>query len=110
MALVASPKMYIERQVDHLLMPPPVDTTLIVQRPPMPQQPPKELEKRRLPPGTIEKKTLHERRRGKLMFNIHAVAKMHTGQAESCCAQELARLASAVFPLQKLNMREDTHA
>ena len=111
MALVTSPKMHIERQVDHLLMPPPVDTTLIVQRPPMPQQPPKELEKRRLPPGAIEKKTLHERRREKIMMlNIHAVAKMCTGQAESCCAQELARLASTVVPLQKLNMQEDTHA
>ena len=30
MAPVATPKMCIERQVDHLLMPPPVDTTLIV--------------------------------------------------------------------------------
>ena len=103
MALVANPKMHIERQIDHLLMPPPVDTTLIVQRHPMPQQPPKELEKRRLPSGAIEKKTLHERRRGKLMMlNIHAVAKMHTGQTESCCAQELARLASAVVPLKDL--------
>ena len=75
MALVATPKMHIERQVDHLLMPPPVDTTFIVQRPSMPQQPPKELEKRGPPPGAIEKKTLHERRRGKLMMlNIHAVA------------------------------------
>ena len=36
MALVATPKMCIKRQVDDLLMPPPVDTTLIVQRPPMP--------------------------------------------------------------------------
>ena len=105
MALVASPKMHIERQVDHLLMPPPVDTILIVQMPPMPQQPAKELEKRRLPPGTIEKKTLHERRRGKLMMlNIHAVAKMRIRQAESCCTQELARLASTVVSLQKLNM------
>ena len=105
MALVASPKMHIERQVDHLLMPPPVDTTLIAQRPPMPQQPPKELEKRGLSPGTIEKKTLHKRRRGKLMMpNNHAVAKMHTGQAESRHAQELARLASTVVPLQKLNI------
>ena len=36
MAPVATPKMRIERQADHLLMPPPVDTTLIVQMPPMP--------------------------------------------------------------------------
>ena len=38
MALVATPKMHIERQVGHLLMPPPIDTTLIAQRPPMPQK------------------------------------------------------------------------
>ena len=39
-----------------------------------------------------------------MMLNIHAVAKMCTRQAESCCAQELARPASAVVPLQKLNI------
>ena len=44
-----------------------------------------------------------------MMPNTHAVAKMRTGQAESCYAQELARLASAVVPLQKLNVREDNH-
>ena len=33
MAVVATPKMDIERQVDYLLMPPPVDTTLNAQRP-----------------------------------------------------------------------------
>ena len=45
-----------------------------------------------------------------MMPNTHAVAKMRTGQAESCCAQELAWPASAVVPLQKLNIREDNHA
>ena len=45
-----------------------------------------------------------------MMPNTRAVAKMRTGQAESCCAQELARPASAVVPLQKLNIREDNHA
>ena len=39
-----------------------------------------------------------------MMLNIYAVAKLSTGQAESCCAQELARPASEVVPLQKLNM------
>ena len=66
---------------------------------------------RRCPPGTIEKKALHEKRRGKLMMpNTRAVAKTRTGLAESCCAQELARPASAVVPLQKLNIQEDNHA
>ena len=40
-----SPLSLLERQVDHLLMPPPTDTTPIVQRAPMPprrdQQPPR---------------------------------------------------------------------
>ena len=45
-----------------------------------------------------------------MMPNTRAVAKMHTGQAESCCAQELAKPASAVVPLQKLNIQEDNHA
>ena len=43
-----------------------------------------------------------------MMLNIHAVAKMCTRQAESCCTQELAKLASTVIPLQKLNIQEDT--
>ena len=39
-----------------------------------------------------------------MMPNTRAVAKMRIGQAESCCTQELARPASAVVPLQKLNI------
>ena len=34
---------------------------------------------------------------------------MFTGPAEVHHAQELARLASTVVPLQKLNIQEDTH-
>ena len=109
-----SPLTLLERQVDCLLMPPPTDTTPIVQRVPMPpkrdQQPPKVLERRRHPPSTAEKKTLQERRKGKpLKLNIHTVAKMCTGPAEVHHAQKLARLASAVVPLQRLNIQEDTH-
>ena len=44
-----------------------------------------------------------------MMLNIHTVAKMHTRQAELHHAQELAKLASTVIPLQKLNIQEDTH-
>ena len=109
-----SPLSLLERQVDHLLMPPPADTTPIVQRPPLPprmdQQTPKVLEMRRHPSGAVGKKTLQERRKEKpLKLNICTVAKMHTRPAEVHHAQELARLASAVFPLQKLNIQEDTH-
>ena len=109
-----SPLSLLERQVDHLLMPPPTDTTPIAQRAPMTprrdQQPPKVPEKRRHPPSTAGKKMLQERRKGKpLKLNIHTVAKMHIGSAEAHHAQELARLASAVVPLQRLNIQEDTH-
>ena len=109
-----SPLTLLERQVDRLLMPPPTDTTPIVQRAPMPprrdQQPPKVPERRRHPPSTTEKKTLQERRKGKpLKLNICTVAKMCTKPAEAHHAQELARLASAVVPLQRINIQEDTH-
>ena len=109
-----SPLSLLERQVDHLLMPPPADTTSIAQRPPLPprmdQQTPKELEMRRHLSGVVGKKTFQERRKGKpLKLNICTVAKMHTRPAEVHCAQELARLASAIVPLQKLNLQEDTH-
>ena len=109
-----SPLSLLERQVDRLLMPPPTDTTPIVQRAPMPprrdQQPPKVLERRRCPPGTAGKKMLQERRKGKpLKLNIHTVAKMRTGPAKVHHAQELTSQASAVVPLQRLNIQEDTH-
>ena len=52
----------LERQVDCLLMPPPVDTTPIAQRPPLPprmdQQTLKVLEMRRHPSGVVGKKIL----------------------------------------------------
>ena len=110
------PLSLLERQVDRLLMPPPADTTPIALRPPLPprmdQQTPKVLEMRRHPSGAVGKKTLQERRKRKpLKLNICTVAKMHTRPAEVDLhrAQELARLASAVVPLQKLNIQEDTH-
>ena len=65
---------------------------------------------RRHPSGTVGKKTLQERRKGKpLKLNIHTVAKMCTGPAEVHRTQELARLASAIVPFQKLNIQENTH-
>ena len=65
---------------------------------------------RKHPSGAVGKKTLQERRKGKpLKLNICTVAKMCTGPAEVHCAQELARLARTVVPLQKLNIQEDTH-
>ena len=65
---------------------------------------------RRHPSGVVGKKTLKERRKGKpLKLNICTVPKMCTGPAEVHNTQELARLASAIVPLQKLNIQEDTH-
>ena len=52
-----SPLSLLERQVDRPLMPPPVDTTPIAQRPPLPprmdQQTPMVLEMRRHPSGAV---------------------------------------------------------
>ena len=51
------------------------------------------------------KKTLQERQKGKpLKLKVHTVAKMLTGSAEAQRAQELAKLASAVVLLQRLNI------
>ena len=105
MAPVATPKMRIVNATTSRYH------TYCTEAPQCHNNPPKELEKRRLPPGTIEKKTLHEKRRGKfMMLNIPTVAKMCTRQAELHRAQELAKLACTVVPLQKLNIREDNHA
>ena len=109
-----SPLSLLERQVDHLLMPPPADTTPIAQRPPLPpgmdQQTPKVLEMRKHPSGAVGKKTLQERRKGKpLKLNICTVAKMLARPVEVHWTQKLARLASTIVPLQKLNIQEDTH-
>ena len=59
-------------------------------------------------PGAIEKRTLQERRNTKaLKLKIHKVAKMYTRQVDSLRTQELAKLTSAVVPLQRLKMRDD---
>ena len=59
-------------------------------------------------PGTIKKRTLQERRNTKaLKLKIHKVAKMHTGQVDTLCTQELIKLTSAVVPLQRLKIRDD---
>ena len=59
-------------------------------------------------PGTIKKRTLQERRNTKaLKLKIHKVVKMCTGQVDALCAQELAKLTSAVVPLQRLKIGDD---
>ena len=44
-----------------------------------------------------------------LKLDMQAVAKMHTGPSDTHRSQELARLASAVVPLERLNIRENAN-
>ena len=59
-------------------------------------------------PGAGKKRTLQERRNTKaLKLKVHKVAKMHTGPVDTLRIQELAKLTSAVVPLQRLKIRDD---
>ena len=116
--LEPSPLAKMEVQVDKLKMPPTVDNTLMaagtllaISQGPLvltkaDQQPHQSLEKRRS--GAVGKK-LQDRRKARkpLKLDIQAVAKMHTGPRNVHCSQELARLASAVVPLQQLDTAAD---
>ena len=63
---------------------------------------------KRKSPGAIKERTLQERRNTKaLKLKIHKVVKMHTGQVDALHAQELAKLTSAVVPLQRLKIGDD---
>ena len=108
-----SPLCLLERQVDHLLMPPPSDTTPMAQK--APKSPGRDHQLSRMPkrrrgsPGTTRKKTLQERQSGKsLKFKVGTVAKMRTGPVDTHHAQELAKLTSAIVSLQKLQIHDDT--
>ena len=63
-----SPLCLLKRQVDHLLMPPPSDTTPMAQKAPKSpsrdHQLPRRPERRRCSPSTIGRKTLQERQKG----------------------------------------------
>ena len=64
--------------------------------------------RRRHSPGATRKKTLQERQNGKsLKLKVCTVAKMHTGPVNTHRAQELAKLASTVVPLQRLKIQDD---
>ena len=59
-------------------------------------------------PGTVKKRTLHERRNTKtLKLKMHKVAKMRTGPVDTLHTQELIKLTSAVVPLQRLKIQDD---
>ena len=103
----------LERQVDSLLMPHPSDTTPMAQK--APQSPGRDHQLSRIPertkrsPSSTRKKTLRERRNVKpLKLKVGPVAKMHTGQVDTHCAQELVKLTSAVVPLQRLKIQDDS--
>ena len=108
-----SPLCLLERQVDRLLMPPPSDTTPMAQK--APKSPGRDHQLPRMPersrhfPSTTRKKTLQERQNGKfLKLKVSTVAKMSTGPVDTHHAQELAKLTSAVVPLQRLRIQDDT--
>ena len=116
--LEPSPLAKLAVKVDKLVMPPPVDNTLIaagtllaISQGPLvlkkaDQQTHQSLEKRRS--GAVGKK-LQDRRKARkpLKLDIQAVAKMHTVPRNVHHSQELARLASAVVPLQQLDTAAD---
>ena len=108
-----SPLCLLERQVDHLLMPPPSDTTPMVQKAPKSpsrdHQLPRMSKRRRCYPGATRKKTLQERQSGKsLKLKVCTVAKMRTGPVDTYHTQELTKLTNAVVPLQRLKIQDDT--
>ena len=107
-----SPLQLLERQVDSLLMLPPADsapkawkTYRSLGRGLQLSRMPEEEERS---PGAIKKRTLQEKRNTKaLKLKIHKVAKMHMGPVDATHAQELAKLTSAMVPLQRLKIRDD---
>ena len=104
-----SPLQLLERQVDSLLMPPPVESAPKVYRSlGRGLQLSRMSEDEKQSPGAVKKRTLQERRNTQaLKLKIHKVAKMRTGQVDALRTQELAKLTSAVVPLQRLKIRDD---
>ena len=102
-----SPLCLLEGQVDCLLMPPQSDTTPMAQKAPKSpgrdHQLPRMPKRRRCSPRANRKKTLQERQNVKsLRLKVGTMAKMCTGPVDIHHAQELAKLTSAVVPLQRL--------
>ena len=111
-AMDPSPLQLLERQVDSLLMLPPADSAPMAQK--TYRSLGRGLQLLRMPeneersPGMVKRRTLQERRNTKaLKLKIHKVAKMRTGPVDTTRAQEMAKLTSAVVPLQRLKIRDD---
>ena len=102
----------LERQVDSLLMPPPADSAPMARK--TYRSLGRGLQLLRMPeneersPGTVRRRTLQERWNTKaLKLKIHKVAKMRTGPVDTTHTQEMAKLTSAMVPLQRLKIRDD---
>ena len=93
-----APIRQLTHQVDRILMPPPVDTTLVSRKTvPLPAT---DQQKQR-------KRGLASRRKAKpLKLQVHQVAKMRTGPVDHKGAQLMTQLTSAVVPLKKLQISE----
>ena len=103
------PLQHLESQVDSLLIPPPSDMTPMAQKSPGRDQLSRMPERRRHSPGNTRKKTLQERRNVKsLKLKVGPVAKMCTGPVNTLHTQELVKLTSAVVPLPRLNIQNDS--
>ena len=108
-----SPLQLLERQVDSLLMLPPADTTPMAQKTYRSLgrglQLLRMLENEEQSPGTIKRRTLQERRDTKVLkLKIHKVAKMRTGPVDTLRTEELVKLTSAVVPLKRLKIQDDS--
>ena len=88
----------LTHHVDKILMPPPVDTTLVSRKTvPLPANDQQHQRKR----------GLASRRKAKpLKLQVHQVARMHTGPVDHKRAQLMTQLTSAVVPLKKLQISE----
>ena len=107
-----SPLQLLKRQVDSLLMLPPADSSPKAWK--TYRSPGRGFQLSRMPedeersPGAVKKRTLQERKNTKaLKLKIHKVAKMHMGPVDATHTQEMAKLTSAVVPLQRLKIRDD---
>ena len=93
-----APIKQLTHHVDKILMPPPVDTTLVSRKTvPLPTNDQQNQRKR----------GLASRRKAKpLKLQVRQVARMRTGPVDHQCAQLMTQLTSAVVPLKKLQISE----
>ena len=88
----------LTHHVDKILMPPPVDITLVSRKTvPLPVNDQQNQRKRGL---------AFRRKAKPLKLQVHQVARMHTGPVDHKCMQLMTQLTSAVVPLKKLQISE----